>query len=81
MKSNSLIYLLFLLLICSCEQDDDIPKTHPNLGEYNLISLKSNIALDLNYDGIQSTDFKQELSMYYEGRQKPKHDLQFVVST
>ncbi|GAL88967.1 hypothetical protein JCM19538_1956 [Jejuia pallidilutea] len=38
---------------------------HPNIGKYRLTSLISNIALDLNYDNIKSTDFKQELSVFF----------------
>lgn len=70
---------LSIFLLVSCNKEDT-PSPHPNLGNYDLISLTSNIPLDLNYDNIKTTNFKAELSYYYQGSRNPKYDLRIIQS-
>lgn len=79
MKLYFFKFILIVLLITSCKKDDAV-FVHPNLGDYKLKSLTSNIPLDLNFDNIQSTDFKQELSMYIGSFRAPSVDMQLVES-
>jgi hypothetical protein len=74
-------YISLLLLLFSCNNDDNIIELHPNLGTYKLVSLTSNIAMDLNFDTVASKDFKSELDIYFLGRRKPRHALELVEST
>lgn len=80
MKLKLVIMVLSLLALLSCNKDEEsIP--HPNIGNYKLMSLTSNTALDLNYDNIKSTDFKQELSIFYNNSiLSPKFDLRLNSS-
>ncbi len=66
---------LILMVLQSCDRPELISEN--NLGKYELVSLESNIPLDLNYDNVKSTDFKSELTyLYYENHhRKPKYDL------
>lgn len=77
MAKTALLLLLFsiLMVFSSCETSDEISES--NLGKYKLISLESNIPLDLNYDNVVSTDFKSELSIFYKSWRKPDVDLEF----
>lgn len=81
MKTSILQYLILLFIISSCNSDDDIIAPHPNLGEYRLISLSSDIALDLNYDGTQSSDFKKELEFYWDYPTNPQYGLELLTSS
>ncbi|MGC1204890.1 MAG: hypothetical protein WA839_08400 [Flavobacteriaceae bacterium] len=75
-----IVTILSISLLVSCNKEDT-PVPHPNLGNYELISLTSDTALDLNYDNIKSENFKEELSVYYTGFRKPMDDLIFTEST
>lgn len=72
-----LTHTIFLILMVfqSCDRPELISEN--NLGKYELVSLESNIPLDLNYDNVKSTDFKIELSIFYESWRKPDVDLEF----
>ncbi len=63
MKKFSYILLVFLLVTCS--KEDEEVKTSPYIGGYKIISLTSNIPLDLNRDGIATTNFLEELRYLY----------------
>jgi hypothetical protein len=60
-----MVIILTNLFIVSCNDNDNIEPLPANLGIYELQSLKSNIAMDLDYDGFDSTDFKQELQLWW----------------
>jgi hypothetical protein len=59
--SVALINLFFV----SCNDDDTIESLPKNLGVYELQSLESNKEIDLDYDGVASTDFKHELQLLW----------------
>lgn len=76
-KTFYYIFILFVLNSCNNEEDEN---PHPNLGNYKLNSLTSNVAIDLNYDDIATKDFKEELSIYFLGPSKPRNALELVAS-
>lgn len=76
MKTNLYIFVL-LCILSSCTKDEAIIIS-PNIGNYELASLTSNIPLDLNYDNNVSTDFKNELEIYFLGVRKPRHHLELI---
>lgn len=57
--------LLCNLLLLSCNKNDDIEPLPANLGNYTLKSFQSNVAMDLDYDGVASSDFKEELQLWW----------------
>jgi hypothetical protein len=74
------IYITAILfLLSSCIKEDSVD-LNPNIGNYTLASLTSNIELDLNFDKKASTDFKSELDVYFLGFSKPRNALEFVQS-
>lgn len=52
------------LFFTGCSTDDSKPP-HANLGDYKIVSLTSSDSIDLDYDGIASTDFLEELKRYW----------------
>lgn len=65
MKHYYLLPLLAALLsFCSCSSDDQLPKVVSDdfAGRYEIISITSGQALDLNNDGISSNDLYSEYS-------------------
>lgn len=74
---KKILFLISIFTLFSCNSDEDIP-TNQYLGNYKLTALTSNIPLDLNFDNIATTNFKNELSIYFLGSSKPLHELQFV---
>jgi hypothetical protein len=71
------LYIIAILILFSCNSDENITENQ-YLGNYKLINLTSNIPIDLNFDNIATTNFKNELNIYFLGNSKPLHDLQFV---
>lgn len=62
-----ILFALLALYMTSCNKDDNYnDQTNELEGNYKFISLTSNTSLDLNLDGIATTDFKTELSSFYE---------------
>jgi hypothetical protein len=60
-----LLLIFFTLLGCSKDEYFEV-KYSPYLGGYKLISLESDTPLDLNRDGIATTDFLIEINEYFE---------------
>lgn len=60
MKNIMIFSILFLILSCSEAPDNDVINSNFSYGEYDAISITSNIAIDANFDGIYSTDFRIE---------------------
>ncbi|WP_298951929.1 hypothetical protein [uncultured Nonlabens sp.] len=67
MNNIKLIAVIIIshLFFVSCNDDDNIETLPANLGIYELQSLESSIEMDLDYDGIASTDFKEELQLLW----------------
>jgi hypothetical protein len=67
MKHLKIIIAIALcsLFLVSCGNDDNVVTLPPNLGIYELQSLESDVAMDLDYDGLAATDFKQELQLWW----------------
>jgi hypothetical protein len=64
-KVTYFISIAFIFL--SCDKDNNYVDPALQLdGKYELVSLESNIMMDLNKDNVYSTDFKDELSSYFE---------------
>ena len=62
MKNLKIVF--FITLFCACSKEEQILNS-PYLGEHKILSLKSDIALDLNRDSTPSTNFLSELEQYY----------------
>lgn len=66
------IAILFISLsLFSCSSDDISHQTAELLGKYRLVSLASNIPLDLNLDGTATNDFKYELADFFDNYFQP----------
>jgi hypothetical protein len=67
MKHLKIIIAIALcsLFLVSCGNDDNVVTLPPNLGIYELQSLESDVAMDLDYDGLAAKDFKQELQLWW----------------
>jgi hypothetical protein len=66
MKSIYITLFAFLFLF-SCKRDDEKQNDADMLkGKYNLITLTSDTPLDLDHNGISSTDMLQELDFTYK---------------
>lgn len=60
------LILFTLILFLSCDNNDKITEqTSELVGNYKFVSLTSDTALDLNLDGLATTDFKAELEDFY----------------
>ena len=58
---------IFIFTATSCSKDYiPIDDTEKLLGNYSMITLTSDFELDLNHDGTPTTDFKTELSSFYD---------------
>jgi hypothetical protein len=68
-----------IFLTASCSSDNETIVDHPNLGDYDLHSFTSNVAMDLDYDGIESTDFKAELDWLYFNNRLLNTSLPMVI--
>lgn len=62
-------FLVFLILLSftACEKEEAVKKKLPYVGYWKLESFTSNVAIDLNEDGIAERDFKNEID-YFFGR-------------
>ncbi|MDR2205938.1 MAG: hypothetical protein LBE36_07270 [Flavobacteriaceae bacterium] len=62
-----LIILTAFLFVFSCSEDEREEQNDANMlkGKYNLVTLASDIPLDLNHDGNATTDMLQELDFAY----------------
>ncbi len=61
MKRNFTLLACFLtLLLTSCGSDDDAPSNASVPGTWNLVSVTTSAAQDVNQDGTASTDFIAE---------------------
>ena len=78
MKLYHIIYIFLFVVISSCNQEDEVIEQHQNLGNYKLLSLSSDVDLDLNYDGLKSKDFQHELSFYFERNGKASYDMKLL---
>lgn len=62
--------ILFLIIIfsffTSCENDEKSSNSSKFVGRYKVISLKSDVALDLNIDSNPTDDFLIELNDYFQ---------------
>jgi hypothetical protein len=65
MKKICIIILTFTCLACTNSNETAELKYSPFIGEYKILSLESNIALDLNRNGVASNDFLNEISTYF----------------
>ena len=66
------IFYLLPLLILSCSEDDTNELYKNTLaGNYRIISITTAIPLDINLDGVESTNYYEELSglHYFNGKQ------------
>ncbi len=79
-------YLLLLcLIILSCDSDDNESINDPGIenivGFYTIQSFESDLAVDLNGDGISSTDLKSEINdfFYYDLEIRPNIEGQTRV--
>ena len=62
---KKLIYLLFIITFISCNKSDDSPVSK-FAGNYKIVSIISEKAVDMNNDGIVSNDVYLEIiSPYY----------------
>jgi len=59
------VLILISLFLSSCNNDDTLESPPANLGIYTLKSFQSNVAMDLDYDGVASVDFKEELQLWW----------------
>lgn len=66
---------LIIYAFSSCSNENDIDIYDNILGEYRLESLISDIEMDLNRDGIYSSDFKKELEFYFNETYSNENDL------
>lgn len=61
-----LLLISLTLFFLSCDNENEATNnTSELLGNYKFVSLTSNTALDLNLDGLATTDFKNELVGFY----------------
>lgn len=60
-------FLAFLIVLSftACEKEEAIKKESPYVGFWKLESLTSNVAIDLNEDGIAERDFKNEIDSFF----------------
>lgn len=65
MKKHCILLLILLTLSCTNEQQVTELKYSPFIGEYKILSLTSDIQLDLNRDGIPTKNYLDELSSYF----------------
>ncbi len=65
-------FVLFLFILVGCGKKDEITdQTNELVGRYKLFSLISDKALDLNLDGMETTDFKSELTSFFDDYHYP----------
>ena len=58
--------LLLVFCLSSCSRDEESnAQTREIMGIFKMLSLVSDTALDLNLDGVATTDFKNELDVFY----------------
>lgn len=66
MKCINVIYVVATVFIVGCSNsDNDLKRVHPNIGDYNVVSLISDTPMDLDYDGLPDKDFLSELDLYW----------------
>ena len=71
---------LFLTGLTSCSKDDGADGNTPELaGEYTVVSMTSNIPVDLNNDGIASTNLMDELGAAIANAQSPDLEIKPVL--
>ena len=71
---------LFLTGVTSCSKDDGADGNTPELaGEYTVVSMTSNIPVDLNNDGIASTNLMDELGAAIANAQSPDLEIKPVL--
>src|SRR5690606_6197750 len=66
------IFYLVPLLVLSCSEDDVIkPYKNTLAGNYRIASVTTDIPLDINLDGVESTNYYEELSglHYFNGKE------------
>lgn len=61
---KKIITFLILILIVSCNSEQEELNNKFSYGEYDAISMVSNIPIDANFDGIYSTDFLNQFLSY-----------------
>ena len=65
MKKHFILIVLLVLLSCAKDEEKVEFKYSPIIGEYKILSLNSDIALDLNRDGIPTKNYINELNSYF----------------
>lgn len=71
---------LFLTGFTSCSKDDGAEENSPELaGEYTIVSMTSNIPVDLNNDGIASTNLMDELGEAIANTNNPDLEIKPVL--
>lgn len=91
MKATALLRPLFLVLLFSmltgCNSSDDSTSgaintggssTSSIAGSYNMVSMNSDIAVDLNNDGIQSTNLFDEIDASFFSSTNPELEIKAV---
>lgn len=73
---NKYFSIILLILLFSCSKDETVNK-FPYDADYKVVSLTSNIPVDLNFDGIYSTDFLNEFS--YEFNWDNKYHMRIIT--
>ena len=68
-------FLIIIFANHSCSNDNNIDIHDNILGDYKLVSLEADIEMDLNRDGIYSSDFKKELEFYFNESYSNEKDL------
>ncbi len=59
--------IIFIFSSCSKDEEQNIEKKPNSLGEYkNIIKIQSDIPIDLNEDGIPTTNLRVELKDYFD---------------
>ena len=62
MKNILKVILVFILIgVIGCEKEEVEPSVSPYLGYYKVTSFTSDVALDINQDGVAEYDFIKEL--------------------
>lgn len=76
--------MLFIILISSllqfCSSNENEVEKSELIGKYELLDYKSNIPLDLNGDGIKSSNIFAELEEFYFKRIRAVLDSDLVIS-
>lgn len=76
MKTKTCLGIALLLsLVTACSSDDKATETLPIKGSYKMASMKSDIAVDLDHNGVASVDMMAEIPYYFDD---PRADLNII---